>query len=84
MLQQPIAIKVGRTIQRGGFVFSDIMPADYDDALAEAEADAAEAEAAEEAAAAASSAQQQEQVVCPPPPLDASVLPAAAAADRQV
>lgn len=39
---QPVQIKVGRAIERDGFVYCDVLPSDYDDAAAEAEAAAAD------------------------------------------
>jgi hypothetical protein len=42
IFSQPLDVKVGKSIERDGFVFCDVLPADYDEALAAAEAAAAE------------------------------------------
>jgi hypothetical protein len=39
---QPVDIKIGKAVERDGFVYCDVLPRDYDDALAEAEAAAAQ------------------------------------------
>jgi hypothetical protein len=46
IFSQPVDIKSGKVIERDGFVYCDVLPKDYDEALAAAEAAAAEAEAA--------------------------------------
>jgi hypothetical protein len=46
VFSQPVAIKSGKVIERDGFVYCDVLPEDYDEALAAAEAATAEAEAA--------------------------------------
>jgi hypothetical protein len=47
VFSQPLDVKVGKSIERDGFVFCDVLPADYDEALAAAEAAAAEQTAKE-------------------------------------
>lgn len=42
IFSQPLDIKVGKSIERDGFVFCDVLPADYDEDLAAAEAAEAE------------------------------------------
>lgn len=42
IFSKPLDIKLGKAIERDGFVFCDVLPKDYDEALAEAEAAAAE------------------------------------------
>lgn len=85
IFSQPLSVKVGRAINRDGFVFCDVLPQDYDEAAAEAEAVAAEAEAAAAAAArqASAAAAEEEEVNClelmkaanpPPCPMDKSTL----------
>jgi hypothetical protein len=73
IFSQPVDMKVGKAIERDGFVFCDILPADYDEQLAAAEAAAAEAAAAEAAS----------KEVTPPPEVDCQELMRAALEEQQ-
>ena len=78
IFSQPLDVKVGKSIERDGFVFCDVLPADYDEALA-----AAEAAAAEQTAKELQEQQQQQQQQQQQPDMDCKEVMKAALEEKQ-